>query len=345
MRIALLALAPFAISSFSVAHAQSHVIHRRFDFQTPGGHHASVDIDIAASDYAAATARADHQTEQQAVDAAVQWARSTSLATSLRRIAGSHRESPLSVLVAFVQSFPYTPGTGRALHPLETLVEGRPDCDDRALLAVGLAEALGISAGLWVWVGMPHAGLGVVVDRADDGARHVSSVEKDGLHYFYVELTAVGSPIGQTPSEYTDRVRLFTPSGSATPASNSPPSPPADAGVSAAPRPRHGADARATDAGSARDDSEPCDDCSDDVDDGQLIAATMFGAYGGRRGRAILSALYALSIDVDFASPPAEIAPRMGTTDVGVMIDGPGWVLVMVNPTPDDVRREVIANT
>ncbi|MBS3920621.1 MAG: hypothetical protein KG012_17240 [Deltaproteobacteria bacterium] len=88
--------------------------------------------------------------------------------------------------------------------PVETLADGTGDCEDFSILGAAILKCMGYEVGLMVLPG--HAGLGVA------GAAELPGiyVEKDGLRYYYCEMTVDGWKIGQVPEEYEGkRMEVF----------------------------------------------------------------------------------------------------------------------------------------
>jgi hypothetical protein len=93
--------------------------------------------------------------------------------------------------------------------PLETLVEGRGDCEDSAILAAALLRCLGVEPALVVLVladGTAHLGVGVpaFIDLEVAGAAWVSH---EGRRYHYCEATPGGHwRFGEIPPEFAARL-------------------------------------------------------------------------------------------------------------------------------------------
>lgn len=322
--VAVISTAAICFGWLSSASAQPpedlRLIHREFEFEVRDSVRARLIVNVSRAEYLAATASYAQATEQQRIDIAVAWVRESSLPSAIVSIARQHRIAPLDVAVSFVQSFPYLAGVGRALHPVETLVEGQPDCDDRALLALGLAEALGVRAALWLWVGMPHAGLGVAAPPSTL-ARSRASVEVEGVTYAYVELTSRGWPIGELPDHHTDRVSLGVPSRSPLPHSQAAP-PPAPGRI-------------------APEVPPPLPRRDDDVV-ANAVTAFAFGATDSLRGVETTRTLALLGIPVSrgelsdvLPDELRHVALRLRPEDVGVVLRSASGhrVSILVNPS------------
>lgn len=81
-------------------------------------------------------------------------------------------------------------------YPVETLAEGKGDCEDYAILAAAILKVMGCEAALLFVPG--HAALGVA------GVEGVTGVyaEKDGLRYYYCEMTGTEWKVGVLPEPY-----------------------------------------------------------------------------------------------------------------------------------------------
>lgn len=88
--------------------------------------------------------------------------------------------------------------------PLETLVDGMGDCEDFSILGAAILKCMGYEVGLVILPG--HAALGVAGATGLPG----TYVEKNGLRYYYCEMTADGWKIGEMPKEHEGkRVEIF----------------------------------------------------------------------------------------------------------------------------------------
>lgn len=108
--------------------------------------------------------------------------------------------------LAFVQSLPYVldeKSKGKeeyVRYPLETMADGKGDCEDKAVLLGALLQEMGID---FVLLSVPdHVALGVHCDSVDSG----SFLEHNGKPYYYLETTAPGWEIGQIPEQYKSTV-------------------------------------------------------------------------------------------------------------------------------------------
>ncbi len=113
--------------------------------------------------------------------------------------------------LTFVQSLPYVldvKSKGReeyVRYPLETIADGKGDCEDKAVLLGALLHEMGND---FVLLSVPdHVALGVRCDSIDSG----SYLEHDGKRYYYLETTAPGWEIGQIPEQYKSTVFELAP--------------------------------------------------------------------------------------------------------------------------------------
>lgn len=113
--------------------------------------------------------------------------------------------------LAFVQSLPYVldeASKGKeeyVRYPLETMADGKGDCEDKAVLLGALFQEMGID---FVLLSVPdHVALGVHCDAVDAG----SYLMHNGKRYYYLETTAPGWEIGQIPEQYASTVFELAP--------------------------------------------------------------------------------------------------------------------------------------
>jgi predicted transglutaminase-like cysteine proteinase len=118
-------------------------------------------------------------------------------------VSQSHAQSDIArinFVASFVQSIPYMKDDPNndsyeyPRYPLETLEENRGDCEDKAILGAALLSELGYNVSL---LRLPdHMAVGVHLDTA--GGSYTYYVDR----YYYLEMTAVNSPLGRVPPEY-----------------------------------------------------------------------------------------------------------------------------------------------
>ncbi len=109
---------------------------------------------------------------------------------------GTYQE--VDFVLSFVQqAIQYQPEEGEyPRFPVESLADGIGDCEDFSILGAAILKCMGYEAGLMV---LPnHAALGVAGATGLPGIY----VEKDGLRYYYCEMTEEGWKIGQVPEKY-----------------------------------------------------------------------------------------------------------------------------------------------
>ena len=123
------------------------------------------------------------------------------LAEEFSRNLTSEKEA-IQVALTFVQSLPYafdkkTKGVDEYLrYPIETLVDGCGDCEDKVGLLVALLYEMDVDLILLV---LPeHMALGVHCDEVE-ASRYLMF---EGKRYYYLETTMPNWQIGQIPDEY-----------------------------------------------------------------------------------------------------------------------------------------------
>ena len=124
----------------------------------------------------------------------------------------------LELLTVFVQSLPYDTVSGTrpdtpARFPVETLIDGTGDCDDKSLLLAGLLAREGYDAALLLFLPEHHMAVGVKNEGAEYG----------NTGYLYVETTGV-SLIGVVPANLSQSIKYVLPgqSPAATPLTSIP---------------------------------------------------------------------------------------------------------------------------
>ncbi len=81
-------------------------------------------------------------------------------------------------------------------YPIETLYEGRGDCEDTAILLACIIKQLGYGSALIFYDN--HAAVGLACAEGTPGAYY----SMNGHYYYYVETTAMGWELGDMPEEY-----------------------------------------------------------------------------------------------------------------------------------------------
>lgn len=108
-------------------------------------------------------------------------------------------------VAAFVQSIPYSTDfeskgeESYARFPVETLIDGTGDCEDKTILMAAILHELGSDFVLIMFD--DHVAVGVNCDgvEAKEAYRH------EGKSYFYIETTADNWDIGAIPEQYKDK--------------------------------------------------------------------------------------------------------------------------------------------
>jgi len=108
----------------------------------------------------------------------------------------------ITFIASFVQGIPYmnddpdNTSYEYPRYPIETLKEDRGDCEDKAILGAALLSSLGYNVSL---LRLPeHMAVGVNLDTIAGPYKYYID------RYYYLELTAVNSPLGRIPPEYQD---------------------------------------------------------------------------------------------------------------------------------------------
>ena len=131
------------------------------------------------------------------------------LIQSFRSISTYHQYSDdeyLELLTVFVQSLPYDNESAAqpdnpSRFPVETIVEGTGDCDDKSVLLAGLLSREGYNVSLLLFIPEHHMAVGVTGNR----------MQYRDTGYIYVETTGV-SFMGDVPRGLNQSVK-YVPSG------------------------------------------------------------------------------------------------------------------------------------
>lgn len=124
---------------------------------------------------------------------------------------GYNKYQTVEFVAAFVQGVPYvldSVSTGfddYPRYPVETLEDGKGDCEDTAILAATLIREMGYGAALIFLPG--HCAVGVKGNETVAGSYY----EVNGTRYYYLETTAKGWPIGVIPEDYKNSKALVLP--------------------------------------------------------------------------------------------------------------------------------------
>jgi len=125
--------------------------------------------------------------------------------TLLRPTAGWSYIRKANYLMRFAQSFKYVTdkeSVGRPdypRYPVETLVDGCGDCEDKAILFASLAKATGMDVVLLLFPREEHIATGLAVPSADGMAVYTVG----GRLYAYCETSSTGWEVGEKPSSIT----------------------------------------------------------------------------------------------------------------------------------------------
>lgn len=128
------------------------------------------------------------------------------LAAELERLAarrGYDAQETVNFTASFVQSLAYrTEGGEYPSYPVETLVDKGGDCEDTAILAGALLNAMGYDAVLIRFTSpvegeAGHMAVGVAVPEVAGGR----SYQYDGRTYYYLETTSTSWKLGQMPPD------------------------------------------------------------------------------------------------------------------------------------------------
>lgn len=98
----------------------------------------------------------------------------------------------VELLTAFVQSLPYASDYAQPRYPVETVVDGRGDCDDRSLLLAALLDRAGYGVALFYFGEANHVAVGVASPDATFGDSGYAIIET-------TEKSLVGVPPGGMP--------------------------------------------------------------------------------------------------------------------------------------------------
>ena len=120
-------------------------------------------------------------------------------------------EGNMHNVISFVQSLRYvtdleSKGEDEYVRfPVETLVDGKGDCEDLAILAAAILNEMNYRVLL---VQLPdHLALAVDCGSDVDGTYY----EYEGSHYYYLEVTNVGWDIGRIPEEFSGSSATLVP--------------------------------------------------------------------------------------------------------------------------------------
>ncbi|MEI8215651.1 MAG: S-layer homology domain-containing protein [Eubacteriales bacterium] len=116
-----------------------------------------------------------------------------------------------NLAITFVQSLEYVDdlsSTGLEEYPkfpIETLYDGKGDCEDTSFLLASILKEMNYKAALIVF--QDHMGVGIVCDTQTNG----TFFTKDSLKYYYVETTGKGFQIGELPEDLSGNTAIVLP--------------------------------------------------------------------------------------------------------------------------------------
>ena len=116
--------------------------------------------------------------------------------------AGLDRVDMGQMVLNFVQTMPYQYDNityeiqDYWVYPLETLYQGKGDCEDKSFLYASIMIAMGYDCALLFFEDHVAVGLGLA---SVPGGQYYNDT---GIHYYYCETTSQGWTIGDIPDEY-----------------------------------------------------------------------------------------------------------------------------------------------
>jgi len=122
--------------------------------------------------------------------------------------AGLNVWEKLNLIIAFVQSLEYeTEVHEYPKYPIETLVEGRGDCEDFSILSAAILKQMGFGVVLLAFTQEMHMAIGIRVLPPGETDSHCYVWNGDS--YYYLETTAAGWSIGTRPANYTSSPKII----------------------------------------------------------------------------------------------------------------------------------------
>ncbi len=114
----------------------------------------------------------------------------------------------LNLIVAFVQSIPYTLEEEEyPRYPLETLIDQKGDCEDTSILTAAILQQMGYPVVLLVFLEEKHIAVGI--STLPPTPRNYCFYQYGGRNYYYLETTCVGWKIGVIPARYTSTPQIL----------------------------------------------------------------------------------------------------------------------------------------
>ena len=124
-----------------------------------------------------------------------------------------NRDDAIAKAASFVQSFPYATDIQSkgvddyARFPVETLVDGTGDCEDKTILLASIFNEMDVD---FVLISFDdHVAVGVNCDVAETKEAY----RYEGKSYYYIETTADNWEIGAIPEKYEDKNAQIIPIG------------------------------------------------------------------------------------------------------------------------------------
>lgn len=99
----------------------------------------------------------------------------------------------------YVEDNEYTDKVEWPKYPIETLYDRCGDCEDTAILLVGILSKMGYGCSLIKFE--DHMAVGLKGDDTTEGSYY----EMNGIRYYYIETTGKGWSIGEIPVDYQGR--------------------------------------------------------------------------------------------------------------------------------------------
>jgi len=121
---------------------------------------------------------------------------------------GYDAEETVNFAASFVQNFAYREDIGEyPNYPVETLVDKGGDCEDTAILAAALLQAMGYDSVLIRFSPVTEGGAGhMAVGVAVPGVSGGRSYSYDGKTYYYLETTSPW-PLGEIPDDILSKYK------------------------------------------------------------------------------------------------------------------------------------------
>lgn len=130
------------------------------------------------------------------------------IALELSRLAAAHSRPRVEVALDFVQSLPYQGGMGSyQRYAVETMIDGRGDCSDTAVLLAAILTTWGEDV---ILIDLPgHLAVGLASCAEPSGKYWYWT--RQGKRYYFCESTGYGWDIGECPEEYQNATATLVP--------------------------------------------------------------------------------------------------------------------------------------